>query len=577
MNKTHYRLVFNKLRGMLMAVAEHVASSGKSNRETSSQNSESVTTSQNLFEIDRFKQKLLVMAVFSVFATGANAASGEVLVDDGVGGYTPTQGVYTPAAGTLDVGNDTLGGVAGTINVNNGLPQPGSTTIQLRGDIGQIGTNTISTTGLATLDSATVNTTLTTTGDLTLGTASNTNTIGQAGTSANTLTGVTNTIAGSTSSTISGGTNSVAVDGITGVAANGNGAALTLNGGNASVLNSTNHGLNVGPNSTTISGGTNSAVWTLQDGNLDSGNPALGTAPGGATLTVSGRTGTAKPLFNATTNDDSTLPLPGMSGSAVTIGLAADTVTNINGLTNNITATGVGATNNIAGTTNINTTTPVGTLTTIGNAANAVTNQALQVNGGISSTGNAAIATANGTTNTFGSGTGANNAIGGGSNSVNTVGNAGSSTNLMQGSTNTITGTTSTVLTGGTTTMTLNNSGASFANNATGAPVRVGGVADGVAPTDAVNKRQFDMLDNKLGNVADKAYAGVASALAMSALPQIRPGFNYNIGMAVGNYANQSAIAIGAKANIGENWQVTASAGVSDGNNAVAVGGGFNW
>jgi filamentous hemagglutinin len=34
MNKQHYRLVFNKLRGILMAVAEHIASSGKSTQET---------------------------------------------------------------------------------------------------------------------------------------------------------------------------------------------------------------------------------------------------------------------------------------------------------------------------------------------------------------------------------------------------------------------------------------------------------------------------------------------------------------------------------------------------------------
>jgi len=35
MNKQHYRLVFNKFRSILMAVAEHVASSGKSTQETS--------------------------------------------------------------------------------------------------------------------------------------------------------------------------------------------------------------------------------------------------------------------------------------------------------------------------------------------------------------------------------------------------------------------------------------------------------------------------------------------------------------------------------------------------------------
>jgi hypothetical protein len=34
MNKQHYRLIFNKLHGILMAVAGHVASSGKSTQET---------------------------------------------------------------------------------------------------------------------------------------------------------------------------------------------------------------------------------------------------------------------------------------------------------------------------------------------------------------------------------------------------------------------------------------------------------------------------------------------------------------------------------------------------------------
>ena len=45
MNKQHYRLVFNKLRGILMAVAEHVASSGKSTQETHTSGSRSTRTS----------------------------------------------------------------------------------------------------------------------------------------------------------------------------------------------------------------------------------------------------------------------------------------------------------------------------------------------------------------------------------------------------------------------------------------------------------------------------------------------------------------------------------------------------
>jgi filamentous hemagglutinin len=45
MNKQHYRLVFNKLRGILMAVAEHIASSGKSTQETRASGSRSIRTS----------------------------------------------------------------------------------------------------------------------------------------------------------------------------------------------------------------------------------------------------------------------------------------------------------------------------------------------------------------------------------------------------------------------------------------------------------------------------------------------------------------------------------------------------
>jgi len=393
---------------------------------------------------------------------------------------------------------------------------------------------------------------------------------------------------------------------------------------------------------------------------LDNGNP-VGSVPGGATLTVSGRTGTAKTLFNATTNDDSSLPgTPGTS--AVTIGVANDTITNINGYTNNITASGAGASNNFvapatlignantfgASTAGINVLGATGVLDLKGATLNLNDSQGANVtNIGTGTTTGAVNIGNSANTTSVQSGT---NLIGTAvPNSVNTIGNAYTSTNTMQGNTNTISsagganqlqtnaagagnGTTlsgsgvtngvvisgsneatplvqsqvilnsttasmatptagggsvvinnntSTVLSGGTaaggTTMTLDNNGASFANNGTGAPVRVGGIADGVAPNDAVNKRQYDLLDNKLGGVADKAYAGVASALAMSALPQIRPGFNYNVGMAVGNYANQSAVAIGAKANIGTNWQVNASAGVSQGNNAVAVGAGFSW
>jgi hypothetical protein len=63
MNKTHYRLVFNKLRGMLMAVAEHVASTGKSTRETKANGEVCTLEAAKKVKQMLYKQKLLAVTV----------------------------------------------------------------------------------------------------------------------------------------------------------------------------------------------------------------------------------------------------------------------------------------------------------------------------------------------------------------------------------------------------------------------------------------------------------------------------------------------------------------------------------
>ena len=65
MNKTHYRLVFNKLRGMLMAVAEHVASTCKSTQETKGKSSAPVLELKHV----SFQQKLLAASLSMVFSS----------------------------------------------------------------------------------------------------------------------------------------------------------------------------------------------------------------------------------------------------------------------------------------------------------------------------------------------------------------------------------------------------------------------------------------------------------------------------------------------------------------------------
>jgi len=333
---------------------------------------------------------------------GSNVPDSSVTINTAnVGGTTTTIGSTNASAGsvTTQAGNASM--VVSTTGVN-------------------INTNDVA--GLAT----TIGSTNASAGTVTI--QSNTNSL----TVNNTSTQLASTGAtlGTSNNTISG---------------NANGATLSMSGDNVSLTNSTSHGLTVTAAGTTLSGGTNSSVWSLYDGD-----------DGGATLTVSGSGGgTTHPLFQATTDATGTT-------SAVTIGTAGNTVNTIQGLTNNLNATGTGSSNNIRGTTNINTDTAAGTLTTIGNTSNTVSQQSLQVNGAMSSTGNATIATANNTTNTFGSGSGATNTIGGGANSVNTIGNAGTSVNTITGQTNAITGTTSSIMTGSNATVSLSNNSATM-------------------------------------------------------------------------------------------------------------------
>jgi hypothetical protein len=127
---------------------------------------------------------------------------------------------------------------------------------------------------------------------------------------------------------------------------------------------------------------------------------------------------------------------------------------------------------------------------------------------------------------------------------------------------------TSTVLSGGTqsTSLTLDNSGATFANTTTGGAARVTGVADGTRKFDAVN----------FGQLRD-AYSGIASVAAMANIPAPAPGKSYSLGVGFGNFEGQNAIALGGAARLTENISIQASLGHSDDNNTVGAGVGFSW
>ena len=132
-----------------------------------------------------------------------------------------------------------------------------------------------------------------------------------------------------------------------------------------------------------------------------------------------------------------------------------------------------------------------------------------------------------------------------------------------------------TTISGGTasSSMALNNNGATFSNAQNGSAIQLHGVANGYAPTDAVNVSQ-------LNAVSTRAYSGIAQIAAMQAVPAPIAGKNYSIGIGSGFYAGQQAIAFGAKANVSENINVSASVANGFGSNsdlAASVGAGLSF
>ncbi|RUS65196.1 hypothetical protein EGN72_01035, partial [Pseudorhodobacter sp. E13] len=138
------------------------------------------------------------------------------------------------------------------------------------------------------------------------------------------------------------------------------------------------------------------------------------------------------------------------------------------------------------------------------------------------------------------------------------------------GGTTRLTGTTSTVVSGGSTQMVLSDSGVNF-SGAGGAPVRLSGVADGVAPTDAVNVRQLGALEGKLSGA-------IAGTMAMTQLPTITANESFSFGVAVGGYNGQSAFALGGTARLDNNMVLRGAAQYSkEGGVGAAVGIGWSW
>jgi autotransporter adhesin len=166
---------------------------------------------------------------------------------------------------------------------------------------------------------------------------------------------------------------------------------------------------------------------------------------------------------------------------------------------------------------------------------------------------------------------------------VQTYGTTGISTNT-DGTPAAATGTNSTAIGGGATASGANSvaigqgSVADQANTVSvgsaGNERRITNVADGIAPTDAVNMRQFE---SGMNEIARNAYSGTASAIALTMIPDVDANKNLAIGVGTSGYKGYQAVAVGLSARVTQSLKVKLGAGISSAATTVGAGAAYQW
>lgn len=103
---------------------------------------------------------------------------------------------------------------------------------------------------------------------------------------------------------------------------------------------------------------------------------------------------------------------------------------------------------------------------------------------------------------------------------------------------------------------------------------RITNIADGVAPTDAVNMHQFQ---SGMSDIARSAYSGTAAALALTSIPEVDANKNLAIGVGTAGYKGYQAVAVGVSARVTQALKVKIGAGVSSATTSVAAGAAYQF
>ena len=117
--------------------------------------------------------------------------------------------------------------------------------------------------------------------------------------------------------------------------------------------------------------------------------------------------------------------------------------------------------------------------------------------------------------------------------------------------------------------------------DATGNKIR--NVADGMAPSDAVNLKQLTvvqdqvtLLNEQLTDTAQAAYEGIAGATALASIPAPTPGKNSALGLGLGNFRGTNAVAMGGSFLI-PNTPFQVKVGASLTGDHKTLGAGIGW